>query len=54
MATDVFHNGTTSLPTNDSRVVRVPFNKSDLTARPAHMPKNVKNDLNIQHVKAGS
>lgn len=53
MATDVFHSSKT-LSTNDSRVVRVAFNKSDLTARPSHMPKDVKNDLNIQHVKSGS
>jgi len=51
MKGDVFNNPTSKIPQNDSRVVRVPFEKEDLGARKSFLPKNIKNNQSIQHVK---
>jgi len=48
---DIFQNPTKTLPKDDSRVVRIPLDKSDLGARKSHLPKTGKNGNTIQHVK---
>ena len=51
MKGDIFQNPTKSIPKGDSRVVRIDFSKEDMGARKSHLPRNIKNDLSIQHVK---
>lgn len=51
MKSNLFENSQTTLPENDPRVVRIEFDKNDLGARKSHLPKNIKNDNSIVHVK---
>lgn len=48
---DIFKGpATTTIPKQDSRIVRVGFDKSDIGARKSHLPKSIKNDNSIKHV----
>lgn len=52
MATNVFKGPSqTSIPRSDARIVRVPFDKSDIGARKSHISGTLpKNDMSISHV----
>ena len=48
----IFQDDTKSIPKNDSRVVRVPFDKEDIGARKSHIKGlAAKNNYGIQHIK---
>lgn len=54
MATNVFHTPETRIPDGDSRVIRVPFEESQVGARKGHLPKLTKRPaMSIVHVKSG-
>ncbi len=40
----------TSIPKNDSQVIRVPFDESEMGARKSAVPKLAKNPMQIKHV----
>lgn len=50
---NIWQNSTKSLPKNDSRVVRVNMETSDMGARKSHLPTKTagKNSNDIKHVK---
>ncbi|MBU6232193.1 hypothetical protein KGP36_06120 [Patescibacteria group bacterium] len=50
MATNIFQDATKSIPKSDSQINRVDFTKSEIGARPSHLPKSVKNGNTISHV----
>lgn len=53
MAVDIFKDTRTNLPENDSRIVRVAFDKSDLGNRPAQqgtVAAKADNRFSINHV----
>jgi hypothetical protein len=53
MSVDIFKDTRTNLPDNDARIVRVPFNKSDLGNRPAQQAaasSKADNRFSIRHV----
>jgi hypothetical protein len=54
MATDIFQNDTKTLPKRDSQIIRVDFEKQDMSGHNVSRPKSSP-DLSIQHVpNAGS
>lgn len=54
MATNIFHSPETKVPTNDSRIIRVAFEESEVGARKSHLPKLAKRpEMSIVHVKGG-
>lgn len=53
MARDIFGGLPSTVPTKDSRIVRVQFDENELGARKAHLPKPPRNDMTIEHVKQG-
>ena len=48
---DIFQDPTKTLPKSDSRIVRVPMDTDEMSARKSSLPQSVKNDNNIRHVK---
>jgi hypothetical protein len=53
MSVDIFKDTRASLPDNDARIVRVPFDKSDMgnrTAQQATVGKKADGRFSIQHV----
>lgn len=48
----IFQNNTSTVPENDPRIIRVPFDQQDLGARKSHLPTagEVKNTRTITHV----
>lgn len=54
MANDIFQNETKTLPKRDSQIIRVDFEKQDISGHNVARPK-ASPDLSIQHVpNAGS
>lgn len=53
MKDNIWQNSTKSVPENDPRVVRVPFDVQPLGAPKAALPKDIKNDMDIKHVTQG-
>lgn len=52
--TNLFHTPETSIPRNDSRIIRVPFEESQIGAQKRFLPKLVKQSaMTIVHVKSG-
>lgn len=49
MATDIFRNDTKTVPKRDSQIVRVDFEKQDLSGKNLSRP-TASPDLSIQHV----
>jgi hypothetical protein len=47
----IFQDNTKTLPKSDPRIIRVPMDKDEMSARKSSMPTSVKNDNNIRHVK---
>ena len=49
----IFQDPTKSIPRGDSRVSRIPLDKSDIGARKSHIRNaDKKNDFPIEHVKS--
>lgn len=52
MGKSIFQNPTSTLPENDPRIIRVPFDEQDLGARKSHLPSSseIRNGRSIRHV----
>lgn len=50
---DIFKDSTKTIPMSNSQINRVDFDESEMGARKSHLPKGIKNDLNIKHVSEG-
>lgn len=50
---NIFEDKTRTIPRNDSRIVRVEFDKSDIGARKTHLSEIAagRSDMSIVHVK---
>ena len=48
---DIFQDPTKTLPKNDPRIVRVPMDTDEMSARKSSLPTSVRNDNNIRHIK---
>lgn len=52
---NIFQNNTKSIPTEDSQIVRVDMEQSDIAGRKSHLPAQQKaTEMSVQHVGTSS
>ena len=55
MGTNIFQNGTKSIPTSDAQIVRVDMEQNDIGGRKSHLPGQQKSPkMNVEHVGTSS